>query len=62
MYAAHLSSTLAANDDQEGSILHEYKLIKGFVVKASVEAIEGFHALSADHPATIEEDTTVTIQ
>ncbi|KAF6219762.1 hypothetical protein HO133_003587 [Letharia lupina] len=45
-----------------GQILHEYELIKGFVVKASAPALDTIHTLSQKYAPTIEEDKTVTIQ
>ena len=35
---------------------------RGFVVKASVQALDTIHTLSQKHAPTIEEDKTVTIQ
>ncbi|MCJ1295733.1 hypothetical protein MMC34_007297 [Xylographa carneopallida] len=43
-----------------GIITHEYELIKGFAVKASVKILDKVHALSADFRPTIEEDSIVT--
>ncbi|CAD6572048.1 MAG: hypothetical protein ASARMPREDX12_000348 [Alectoria sarmentosa] len=45
-----------------GQILHEYELIKGFVVKASAQALDTIHTLSPKYAPTVEEDQTVTIQ
>ncbi|KAM0801105.1 hypothetical protein BDR22DRAFT_849074 [Usnea florida] len=45
-----------------GQILHEFQLIKGFIVKASTEALDTINTLSQEHAPTIEEDKTVTIQ
>ncbi|KAK0508275.1 hypothetical protein JMJ35_009359 [Cladonia borealis] len=45
-----------------GEILHEFNLIKGFIAKASTEAIDTIHSLSHDYPPTIEDDQTVTTQ
>ncbi|KAL8822677.1 MAG: hypothetical protein Q9191_006590 [Dirinaria sp. TL-2023a] len=45
-----------------GQILHEFELLKGFIVKASEHAIESIHALSEEYKPLIEEDQTVTTQ
>ncbi|MCJ1404394.1 hypothetical protein MMC11_007619 [Xylographa trunciseda] len=43
-----------------GVITHEYELIKGFAVKASVKILDKVHALSSDFTPNIEEDSIVT--
>lgn len=45
-----------------GQVLHEYELIKGFIVKASTQALDTIHTLSQKHAPTIEEDKIVTTQ
>lgn len=35
---------------------------RGFIVKASAQALESVHALSEDYKPTIEDDQTVTTQ
>ncbi|CAF9924183.1 hypothetical protein IMSHALPRED_006137 [Imshaugia aleurites] len=45
-----------------GQVLHEYELIKGFIVKASAQALDTIHTLSQTYAPTVEEDKTVTIQ
>jgi len=43
-----------------GSILHEYRLIKGFAAKASVKALETVHTLGENYSPWIEDDIIVT--
>ncbi|KAK3169831.1 hypothetical protein OEA41_009215 [Lepraria neglecta] len=45
-----------------GEILHDFNLIKGFIAKASTEAIDTIHTLSQKYAPTIEDDQTVTTQ
>ncbi len=48
--------------------MHEWELIKGFIIKASTEALNSIEAFSEQHigsggvKATIEEDEKVKIQ
>ncbi|KAL9124446.1 MAG: hypothetical protein Q9217_006220 [Psora testacea] len=66
-----LESYRSAIQSAGGQILHEYVTHfrdqrlnndRGFVVKASTEALETIHMLEQKHTPTIEEDKTVRIQ
>ncbi|KAL9098684.1 MAG: hypothetical protein Q9163_005698 [Psora crenata] len=45
-----------------GEILHEYVIIKGFVVKASNQVLETIRTFEQKHIPMIEEDKTMTTQ
>ncbi|CAF9935166.1 MAG: hypothetical protein HETSPECPRED_009682 [Heterodermia speciosa] len=45
-----------------GRVLHEFELLKGFIVKASTQVLDSVHTLSNEFQPYIEDDETVTIQ
>ncbi|MDI1487893.1 MAG: hypothetical protein OHK93_007166 [Ramalina farinacea] len=59
---SELDEFRSAIESTGSEIVHEYNLIKGFVVKASTEALETIHTLSQQYVPIIEDDATVTIQ
>ncbi|KAG7010176.1 hypothetical protein G7Y79_00001g004480 [Physcia stellaris] len=60
--ASTISEAKSTIESAGGRVLHEFQLLKGFIVKASTQVLESIHTMSEEFKPAIEDDQTVTTQ